>query len=69
MGFADNLLTQTVLAYDATIQPILFAPAMNQQMWHNPTQTNLQLLKERNFTIWEPASGLQACGDKGTGHD
>lgn len=67
-GFADNLLTQTVLAYDATIQPICLAPAMNQQMWHNPaTQTNLQLLKERNFTIWEPASGLQACGDKGTG--
>ena len=67
-GFADNLLTQAVLAYDATIQPIYLAPAMNQQMWHNPaTQANLQLLKERNFTIWEPASGLQACGDNGTG--
>lgn len=67
-GFADNLLTQAALAYDATIQPIYLAPAMNQQMWHNPaTQANLQLLKERNFTIWEPAAGLQACGDNGTG--
>jgi phosphopantothenoylcysteine decarboxylase/phosphopantothenate--cysteine ligase len=67
-GFADNLLTQAALAYNATIQPIYLAPAMNQQMWHNPaTQANLQLLKERNFTIWEPASGLQACGDNGTG--
>lgn len=67
-GFADNLLTQAALAYDATIQPIYLAPAMNQQMWHNQaTQANLQLLQERNFTIWEPASGLQACGDNGTG--
>jgi phosphopantothenoylcysteine decarboxylase/phosphopantothenate--cysteine ligase len=67
-GFADNLLTQAVLAYDASIQPIYLAPAMNQQMWHNlATQANLQLLKERNFEIWEPASGLQACGDNGTG--
>jgi phosphopantothenoylcysteine decarboxylase/phosphopantothenate--cysteine ligase len=67
-GFADNLLTQAALAYDATIQPIYLAPAMNQQMWHNQaTQANLQLLKERNFTIWNPATGLQACGDNGTG--
>lgn len=67
-GFADNLLTQVVLAYDASIQPIYLAPAMNQQMWHNlATQANLQLLKERNFIIWEPAAGLQACGDNGVG--
>ncbi len=67
-GFADNLLTQVVLAYDSSIQPVYLAPAMNQQMWHNlATQANLQLLKERNFTIWEPAAGLQACGDNGIG--
>lgn len=46
----------------------MIAPAMNQAMWHHPaTQANLQILIDRNATLLEPASGLQACGDEGVG--
>ena len=64
-GLADDLLSTICLATSA---PIAIAPAMNQQMWHNQaTQANLQLLQQRNFLIWGPASGEQACGDVGLG--
>ncbi|MCC2625596.1 MAG: phosphopantothenoylcysteine decarboxylase [Burkholderiales bacterium] len=64
-GFADNLLTATVLASDASK---IIIPAMNKLMWKNSlTQKNLQILKHHGFTIWGPASGLQACGDNDMG--
>lgn len=64
-GFANDLLSTVCLASQA---PIMIAPAMNQAMWHHPaTQGNLQILSERNVTLLEPASGLQACGDEGVG--
>ena len=64
-GLADDLLTTICLA---TSSPIAIAPAMNQQMWHNlASQANIKTLASRNFLIWGPSSGEQACGDVGLG--
>ena len=64
-GIADNLLTSTLLALKA---PLLVAPAMNSFMWKNPiTQQNIQVLRDRNIEIIEPATGRLACGTEGTG--
>lgn len=62
---ADNILSALVLATSA---PIAIAPAMNQAMWADDgTQANLQVLKERQFYIFGPGEGDQACGDVGLG--
>ncbi|MBL4832092.1 MAG: bifunctional phosphopantothenoylcysteine decarboxylase/phosphopantothenate--cysteine ligase CoaBC [Aliivibrio sp.] len=64
-GLGNDLLSTLVLA---TESPVIVAPAMNQQMYKNlATQENLATLARRNFTIWGPASGEQACGDIGAG--
>ena len=64
-GLADDLLTTLILATPA---PVLVAPAMNQQMWANRiTQRNLDTLREYGFSVLEPDSGEQACGDVGAG--
>ena len=64
-GMADDLLSTLCLA---SASPIAIAPAMNQQMYLSAaTQENLVVLKERGFSIWGPAQGLQACGDIGPG--
>jgi phosphopantothenoylcysteine decarboxylase/phosphopantothenate--cysteine ligase len=64
-GQADDILTTLVLATSA---PIAIAPAMNQGMWSDPaTQANLQALRERDYAIFGPADGEQACGDVGPG--
>ncbi len=64
-GIADNLLTSLVLAFD---KPVVLCPAMNTNMWQNAiVQYNLTKLKNINFKIIEPVSGLLACGDIGIG--
>ena len=64
-GIADNLLTTICLATEA---PIVLMPAMNHVMWNNAaTQKNLTQLAQRNFEIFEPMSGEQACGEIGVG--
>ena len=64
-GMADDLLSALCLA---TAAPLLVAPAMNQQMWHNPaTQDNIARLQARGITLLGPASGAQACGETGPG--
>ncbi len=64
-GFADNLLTSTILA---TLKPVYLVPAMNKNMWQNKiTQFNIQKLHEFGYKFWGPDSGLQACGDIGEG--
>lgn len=64
-GLADNLLTATILASSA---PVIFIPAMNQQMWQaQATQINIDKLLGLGHDIWGPAHGLQACGDIGAG--
>lgn len=64
-GLADDLLSTLCLATPA---PIYIAPAMNQQMWFaDATQSNLQVLAQRNVRLLGPAQGQQACGDVGPG--
>ena len=65
MGRADDLLTTLIVATD---KPILVAPAMNRLMWQNAaTQENISILKQRGWTILQPGSGEQACGEIGEG--
>jgi phosphopantothenoylcysteine decarboxylase/phosphopantothenate--cysteine ligase len=65
-GFADNLLTNTVLASTC---PILFAPAMNTTMWLQPSvQENWhKLLQDNRYTAIAPTDGILACDAVGTG--
>jgi phosphopantothenoylcysteine decarboxylase/phosphopantothenate--cysteine ligase len=65
-GLADNLLTNTVLA---SCCPILLAPAMNTEMWEQPSvQRNWQqLLTDQRYSTVGPGSGLLACDRLGTG--
>ena len=64
-GIADDWLTTTLLA---TRAPILFAPAMNTQMYLHPaTQANIALLKERGCHFVGPGAGQLACGEVGPG--
>ena len=64
-GIADDMLTTTVLAARCKK---LVAPAMNTAMLENPiTQDNLQKLRHYGFGIIEPAVGMLACKDVGSG--
>ncbi|AGF51632.1 pantothenate metabolism flavoprotein [Synechocystis sp. PCC 6803] len=65
-GFADDLLSNTVLASSC---PILLAPAMNTDMWEQEAvQRNLQqLLGDRRYHLLAPNGGLLACDRRGVG--
>jgi phosphopantothenoylcysteine decarboxylase/phosphopantothenate--cysteine ligase len=65
-GFADNLLTNTVLA---SCCPILAAPAMNTDMWAQVAVQNnwRQLQKGSRWVGIEPKVGLLACDRQGIG--
>lgn len=64
-GLADDMLTTTVLASRCVK---LVAPAMNTAMLENPiTQDNLLKLRHYGFRIIEPAVGMLACKDVGSG--
>ena len=64
-GIADDLLTNTLLT--ATC-PIVFAPAMHTEMWHNPaTQANVATLRARGAIVIEPAVGRLTGADTGKG--
>ncbi len=64
-GIADNILTQTALAYAG---PMLVAPAANTQMLQNHyTAGALKMLVVNDYTVVEPQNKLLACGDVGNG--
>lgn len=64
-GIADNILTQTALAYGG---PMLVAPAANTQMLKNHyTVGSLKMLGVNDYTIIEPQEKRLACGDIGSG--
>jgi len=64
-GQADDILSTVVLATPAKIA---IAPAMNQAMWaDDSTVTNMKVLVDREYYIFGPAEGEQACGDLGPG--
>lgn len=64
-GIADDWLSTTLLA---TRAPILFAPAMNTNMYNHPaTQANIETLRARGCHFVGPDSGHLACGTTGIG--
>jgi len=64
-GMAGDLITTVLLA---TRAPVLFAPAMNTNMWrHAATQANFALLAARGGAFVGPDAGLLACGWEGEG--
>ncbi len=67
-GICDNLLTTVICAMPPE-KKIIFAPAMNTNMWQNPIiQENADKLKKlKKYIFLNPQSGLLACGDYGEG--
>jgi phosphopantothenoylcysteine decarboxylase/phosphopantothenate--cysteine ligase len=64
-GHGDDLLSTILLA---TRAPVVFAPAMNVQMWANPiVQENVARLRAHGRRFVEPESGELACGWEGRG--
>lgn len=64
-GIADDMLSTTIMA---TRAKVIFAPAMNTNMYTNPiVQDNISKLKGLGYEFINPASGRLACGDVGDG--
>jgi len=64
-GFADDLLTATLVA---TAAPVVVCPAMHTEMWEHPAvQHNLAVLRSRGVTVVPPEDGRLAGGDSGSG--
>jgi len=64
-GISDDLLSTTIMATKA---PVVFAPAMNTNMYTNPiVQDNINKLKKLGYQFISPACGRLACGDEGEG--
>jgi phosphopantothenoylcysteine decarboxylase/phosphopantothenate--cysteine ligase len=65
-GLADDLLSCILLA---TRAKLLFAPAMNVNMWQHPTvQRNVTTLKRLGVRFVGPDVGKLACGYEAIGH-
>ena len=64
-GICDDLLSTVVCATKA---PVIFAPAMNVNMYENKiVQENIAALKRHGYIMIGPASGNLACGWEGMG--
>lgn len=64
-GIADDMLSTTIMATKAKV---VFAPAMNTNMYENPVvQENISKLKKLGYEFVDPISGRLACGDIGSG--
>ncbi|MEG1255251.1 bifunctional phosphopantothenoylcysteine decarboxylase/phosphopantothenate--cysteine ligase CoaBC [Clostridium sp.] len=64
-GIADDMLSTTIMA---TRAKVIFAPAMNTNMYNNPmVQENISKLKDHGYEFINPGSGRLACGDVGDG--
>ena len=64
-GYGDNLASNTLLASN---KKILFAPAMNSQMWSNKAnQKNIRIIKNRGHEFIGPIVGRLKCGEYGFG--
>jgi phosphopantothenoylcysteine decarboxylase/phosphopantothenate--cysteine ligase len=64
-GFADDLLTTTVLA---TRAKVVVCPAMNSRMYSHPsTKMNITRLKELGYLVIDPGCGMMACKEEGDG--
>jgi len=64
-GICDDLLSTVICATKA---PVVFAPAMNVNMWENPiTKRNIQNISDLGFHFIYPEEGELACGYSGVG--
>ena len=64
-GISDDMLSTTIMATKAKV---IFAPAMNTQMYENViVQGNISKLKSYGYDFIDPTSGLLACRDVGKG--
>lgn len=64
-GIADDMLSTTIMATKA---PVLFAPAMNNNMWENGVvQNNVKHLQAHGYHFVMPQLGVLACGDEAVG--
>ena len=65
LGLGDEPVSTALLA---THRPVIFAPAMNTEMWNHPaTQQHIATLRARGMQVMEPDSGMLACGAVGPG--
>ena len=65
IGMPDNLLVATYLAAKC---PVVFAPAMDLDMYMHPaTQKNISVLQSYGNILIEPAIGKLASGLQGVG--
>ena len=64
-GIADDMLSTTIMATKAKV---IFAPAMNTNMYNNPiVQDNIRKLKSFGYDFIDAAEGRLACGISGKG--
>lgn len=64
-GICDDMLTTTIIATKALV---IFAPAMNNQMYENAiVQDNIKKLKSYGYKFIEPCVGHLACGGENIG--
>ena len=64
-GQCDNLL---MAVYLSAVCPVMFAPAMDEDMWHHPnTRRNLEVLQQNGNLALEVAHGELASGLIGDG--
>ena len=65
IGLGDDLLSATILA---GAQRVLWAPAMNPEMWDNPaTRRNVETLKSWGHSFVGPAEGSMASAEEEPG--
>ncbi len=64
-GIADDLLSTLLLSFEG---PVLLAPAMNTQMWNQPSvQRNVAQLEQDGRQMIGPGAGWLSCRDRGAG--
>jgi phosphopantothenoylcysteine decarboxylase/phosphopantothenate--cysteine ligase len=64
-GMADDLLSTLYLSFTG---PVIFAPAMNTEMWDKPAvQRNVAQLRNDGVTFVDPEEGWLSCRTRGAG--
>ena len=64
-GIADDMLSTTIMATKA---PVVFAPAMNVNMYKNViVQSNIEKLESYGYMFIDPIVGMLACGVEDVG--
>ena len=67
-GRTDDVVTLILSAVNRNNTPVMLAPAMNDQMWNQPSNLrNVELAKQDGFLQVGPGVGWQACRHTGTG--